>query len=111
MTMFLLSIVLLFPNYGKLITLDLIAILLRLFQTIGEFNKHLSMGFSTFVHLEKFDAIESNKREVFSSNFTNSDKMSTSNLIEVKNIDFKYLNDWIHPKSTVFSNLNLFIRF
>ena len=104
--MILLSITLLLPNGKNLVTLDLIAILLRLFQSIGEFNKHLSMASATFVHLEKLEVIENNKLEVFSDNFVYSDQVKENNLIEIQNIDFKYLNS----EKNIFSNLNLEIK-
>ncbi len=104
--MVLLSITLLLPNGKNLVTLDLIAILLRLFQSVGEFNKHLSMSSATFVHLEKLEVIENNKLEVYSENFEISEKMKTENIIEIQNVKFKYLNS----DKNIFENFNIEIK-
>ncbi len=104
--MVLLSITLLLPNGKNLVTLDLIAILLRLFQSVGEFNKHLSMSSATFVHLEKLEVIENNKLEVYSENFEISEEVKTENIIEIQNVKFKYLNS----DKNIFENLNIEIK-
>ena len=104
--MILLSITLLLPNGKNLVTLDLIAILLRLFQSVGEFNKHLSMSSATFVHLENLEIIENNKLEVHSENFEISEKVKTENIIEIQNVRFKYLNS----DKNIFENFNLEIK-
>ena len=57
-TLLLLSFGLLFSNLNSLISLDTIAILIRLFQSIGEMNKFLSMSYSTYVHLEKLEKLK-----------------------------------------------------
>ena len=104
--MVLLSITLLLPNGKNLVTLDLIAILLRLFQSVGEFNKHLSMSSATFVHLEKLEVIENNKLEVYSENFEISEEVKTENIIEIQNVKFKYLSS----DKNIFENLNIEIK-
>ncbi len=104
--MILLSITLLLPNGKNIVTLDLIAILLRLFQSVGEFNKHLSMSSATFVHLEKLEVIENNKLEVYSENFEISEKVKTENIIEIQNVKFKYLNS----DKNIFENFNIEIK-
>ena len=91
-TMFFLSVILIFFPISSLITLEFIAIIL-LFQSLGEFNRVLSMSISTYVHLENLNKIEQNKEKIYSSNFQVTDtKFTDNNLIELKEIKFKYLN-------------------
>ena len=52
-TLLFLSTILIFYPTGSTITLEFIAILLRLFQSLGDFNKVFSI-ISTYVHLKKF---------------------------------------------------------
>ena len=69
MTMIFLSVLFLFTALAARITLEFIAIILRLFQSLGEFNRVLSLSIATYVHLEKFLSIEKNKENIFSENF------------------------------------------
>ena len=78
-TLFGLSVLLVFFNFAKLITFDFIGILIRLFQSLGLFNKHLHSVSSFHVYLEKLYDIEKDKEDVNFSNFqinTNLDKNS-----------------------------------
>ena len=68
-TMVILSTVLLFFDNIELISLDVVVILLRLFQSLGESNKFLSQTAATFVHLEQLKNIEDNRNTDYSSNF------------------------------------------
>ena len=61
-TMVILSTVHFFDNI-ELISLDVVVILLRLFQSLGESNKFLSQTAATFVHLEQLKNIESRQQE------------------------------------------------
>ena len=65
-TLLFLSTILIFYPTGSMITLEFIAILLRLFQSLGDFNKVFSMSISTYVHLEKVLLMINNQKEVFS---------------------------------------------
>lgn len=106
-TMFFLSVILIFFPISSLITLEFIAIILRLFQSLGEFNRVLSMSISTYVHLENLNKIEQNKEKIYSSNFQVTDaKFPDNNLIELKEIKFKYLNS----ENLIFDNLSLSIE-
>ena len=102
-TLLLLSFGLLFSNLNSLISLDTIAILIRLFQSIGEMNKFLSMSSSTYVHLEKLEEIEKNKAQVFAENFIVNETNNAREIVTFKNVSFKYLNS----ENYLFKNLNL----
>lgn len=97
------SIVLMSDSIMNLFTLDVILLALRLFQSLGEFNKALSMSISTYVHLENFMLIEKNKKIVSSSRFQNVVTNESINIVEFQNISFKYLNS----EKNIFENLNL----
>ena len=101
-TMLLLAFLMIYSPIRSMITLELIAIILRLFQSLGEFNRVFSMSISTYVHLEKFLSLEKNKESVFSQNFK-IESLSDEYLINLKNVDFKYLNS----DKYVFKNLSL----
>lgn len=105
LTLLFLSVILLIYPTGSIITLEFIAIILRLFQSLGDFNKVFSMSISTYVHLEKVLLIINNQKEVFSKNFSIVETQ-TENIIEIKNIDFKYLNS----DKLIFQNLSLNIE-
>lgn len=104
-TMLILSVVLLFFDNIEMISLDVVVILLRLFQSLGESNKFLSQTAATFVHLEQLRKIEDNRALDFSNNFIYNSNESEDPLIQLKNINFKYVNS----ENLLFHNLSLSI--
>ena len=106
-TMIILSILMLFFPISSIVTLEFIAIILRLFQSLGEFNRVLSMSISTYVHLENLLKIEENKETIYSSNFQIEDSIKErKNAVEIKNVNFKYLNS----DNFIFKDLNIEIK-
>ena len=106
-TMMILSILMLFFPISSIVTLEFIAIILRLFQSLGEFNRVLSMSISTYVHLENLLKIEENKETIYSSNFQIEDSIKErKNAVEIKNVNFKYLNS----DNFIFKDLNIEIK-
>lgn len=101
-TMLLMSLFLIYSDSSTLLTLDVIAIILRLFQSLGEFNRVYSISISTFVHLKNFEDIEINKEKVYSDNFKITDNDSVG-LVHLENVSFKYLNS----DQYVFKDLDL----
>jgi len=101
-TMLLMSLFLIYSDSSTLLTLDVIAIILRLFQSLGEFNRVYSISISTFVHLKNFEDIEMNKEKVYSDNFKITDNDSLG-LVHLENVSFKYLNS----DQYVFKDLDL----
>ena len=105
MTMIFLSVLFLFTALATRITLEFIAIILRLFQSLGEFNRVLSLSIATYVHLEKFLTIEKNKENIFSENFKVAE--NGSNVIaSIENVNFKYLDS----NQFIFKGLNIEIN-
>ena len=102
-TMLIFSIFLLFENMLKYFTIDLIAVFLRMFQSIGEANKFLSMTVATFIHLENLENFENNRKINNSRNYIKDLDLSEESVIKFQNVEFKYLNSTNYS----FKNLNL----
>ncbi len=102
-TIFILAIMLAFFNFVKSITLEFIGIMLRLFQTLGNFNNTLNLVINSHVHLEKLNLLEKNKvtkkENVVLTNFEPENKMA----IKLENVSFKYFGS----ESYIFENINL----
>ncbi len=94
-----LSGVIVFTNYFRYLTLDFLAITLRLFQSISLLTKSLTNVNNSHVHVEKIFLLEKNKQTLNVSNYVTENKET----IELKNVNFKYLNSEIN----IFDNLNL----
>ena len=60
-TIFILSILITFYDFVRFLTLEFIGIMLRLFQTLGNFNNTLNLVINSHVHLEKLNQLEKNK--------------------------------------------------
>lgn len=104
-TMFLLSLLMIFSPVKSLVTIELIAIILRLFQSLGEFNRVYSVSIATYVHLEKLLTLEKNKEKIYSKNFVK-EQSNSKYIIDINNIKFKYLNS----DRFIFKNLSLNIE-
>ncbi len=102
-TLFLLSILLVFFNFVSFLTLDFIGILLRLFQSLGIFNRNIHTVSAFHVYLEKLYEIEKNKELVFSENYNQREFKDESIAVEFKNVDFKYLGS----QDLLFKDINL----
>lgn len=102
-TLFLLSILIVFFDFIKFLTFDFIGILLRLFQSLGIFNKNIHTVSSYHVYLERLYEIESNKDNINFDNFRLIDKKNLSSAIEIKGLSFRYLG----MSEDMFSNLNI----
>jgi len=103
-TMFIFSILLVFSSLAKSITLDFIAVTLRLFQSIGIFNSSMNKIINSHVHIEKFYELDQNKLLINKNNFKFLNK-ENKNVIEISNLSFKYFNS----EDYIFENLDLSI--
>lgn len=103
-TVFTISLLVAFYNFGRFLTLEFLGITLRLVQTIGNANGTLNMIVNTSVHIEKFIEFESNKLEISPEYYEIDESLSTALVLE--NINFKYFNS----EDYIFSNLNLTIE-
>ena len=104
-TLFLLSVLIVFFDFIKYLTFDFIGILLRLFQSLGIFNKNIHTVSSYHVYLEKLYEIESNKKNINSENFSVTEDFNSDYAIDVSNLTFKYLG----MEEDMFESLNLSI--
>ena len=102
-TLFGLSVLLVFFNFAKLITFDFIGILIRLFQSLGLFNKHLHSVSSFHVYLEKLYDIEKDKEDVNFSNFQINKNLDKNLAVQIKDVSFKYLGS----NQAMFNNINI----
>ena len=102
-TLFLLSVLIVFFDFIKYLTFDFIGILLRLFQSLGIFNKNIHTVSSYHVYLEKLYEIETNKKNINSENFSVVEDPDSDYAINVSNLTFKYLG----MEENMFEDLNL----
>ncbi len=98
-----LSILVVFFNLVKLITIDFIGIVYRLFQSLGSFNQSLSRVVNSHVHLDNLYNIEKNKVVVRSDYFNLDNKNMGDVALSAKNISFEYFNS----DGPIFENLNI----
>lgn len=81
------------------LTLDFIAVILRLFQSLGNIVNSANQIINSHVHIEKFNNLENNKVKQNKSNF----KLDSRNLLKFENVNFKYFNE----SEFIFENINL----
>ena len=100
LTLFLLSLVTFFNNISSIITLDIIGISLRLFQSLGSLSNSINQVINSHVHLEKFYDLESNKAQLNKNNFKLTGDINKKELVVFENVSFSYLNsnDFIFEK-------------
>ena len=103
-TVFTISILFIFTNLTKTITLEFLGVTLRLVQTLGALNSSLNMMINSQVHLSKFIELENNKLIERPGYFAVDEELSKS--IIMKDIKFKYFNS----DEYIFDNLNLEIE-
>jgi len=100
-TIFTISILITFFQFGKFLTLEFLGITLRLVQTIGNANGSLNMLANSSVHIEKFIQFEHNKL-IVNQDYYQIDNESREAVI-LNNINFKYFNS----DDEIFKNLDL----
>lgn len=104
-TLFVLSILLVFFDFLKYLTFDFIGILLRLFQSLGLFNKNIHTVSAFHVYLEKLYEVEKNKEIISSDNFSINEGLDKDVSLVINNLTFQYLG----TDELMFDNLNLVI--
>ena len=109
-TIFLLSAVLIFFDFNSILTLEFIGVLLRLFQTLSNFNRSLSITTNSHVHLERLHKIDKNKglsnKQNFVLDFSSEEGQQTDLAVEFNSVSFRYFNS----ETEIFQNLNLKIK-
>tara|TARA_B100000029_G_scaffold386982_1_gene382910 strand:+ start:1938 stop:3563 length:1626 start_codon:yes stop_codon:yes gene_type:complete len=106
LTLFILSLLTVFSNLSKTITLDIIGISLRLFQSVGNLTTAINQIINSHVHLEKFYELEFSKAELNKSNFVALNEKTSKEIIKFEDVSFKYVNS----ENLIFDNLNLQIK-
>ena len=105
LTIFVISVVLVSTENLILLKLELIGVLLRLFQSISSLNSNLHLVSAFHVYIEKYlDFVEDGKSQ-FSQNYEVNSQESQF-IIEFKNLSFKYFG----TDDYLFHNLNLNIE-
>ena len=89
LTLFLLSIVILFTRVSKIITLNIIGISLRLFQSLGNLTTSVNQIINSYVHLEKFYEIENSKAQINKSNFIRNSISNKDLMIQFSETSFE----------------------
>ena len=102
-TLLLLSILIVFFDFMRYLTFDFIGILLRLFQSLGVFNKNIHTVSSFHVYLEKLYEIETNKKYINANNFKINKNSNSEFAVSVRDVSFRYLG----MDNYMFENLNL----
>ena len=100
-TLVILSIATLFTKLANSISLDLIGISLRLFQSIGNLTTSVNQIINSHVHLEKFYEIEKSKIKINKENFLFLSS-SKNEIIRMETVSFRYANS----NEFIFTNLN-----
>ncbi|MDB2368372.1 ATP-binding cassette domain-containing protein [Candidatus Actinomarina sp.] len=101
---FSLSILIIFFGVLKNLTLEFIGITLRLVQTLGAINNGLNMAVNSYVHLERLREFSDNEVRTKVTTFEIEPK--SKNIVELKNINFKYFG----MDQLFFENLSLNIQ-
>ena len=101
-TLLIFAIILNIPSFTSRITLDVLGVTVRLFQSLSSVSSALNKVINSQVHIKEFMTLET------SSTVVNKDYFSVNKLdkIELKNINFKYFNS----KEYIFKDLNLEIN-
>ncbi len=96
-TLLVLSTVLVFTNFGNLITLDFVGVTLRLFQSLSLLTTSINQIINSHVHIEKFYEVENNKFIQQKENFI----LDDSENISFNGVSFKYFSS----DEDIFDNL------
>jgi|TARA_X000001036_G_scaffold439303_1_gene489959 ABC-type multidrug transport system fused ATPase/permease subunit len=102
-TIFILSVLISFYNFAKILTLEFIGVMLRLFQTLGNLNNTLNLVINSHVHLEKLNLLERNKINSKDDKKFLSQDLNSEIAIDLKNVKFNYFGSEEH----IFENLNI----
>jgi ABC-type multidrug transport system fused ATPase/permease subunit len=105
-TIFIFSLIIVFIEIIDFITLEFVGIVVRLFQSVGEFNKTLGMVINSHVHLEKLHMVEKNKFIVNASNFIIDEGLDEKIALRLEDVSFKYIGS----ENNIFENLSIEIE-
>lgn len=100
----LVSVLLAFFNFAKLLTIDFIGILVRLFQEFSKLNKNIMLVSNNHVVIQKLYEMEKNKSLTYSENFYIDKKIDSA--VIFNKIDFEYFD----AEKKIFENISLEIK-
>ena len=100
-TYFLLSVLLAFFNYAKILTLDFIGILVRLFQEFSKVNKNIIVVSNNHVVLQNLYELTKNKSNKYMINYKIDSKIDSA--IKFSDVSFEYFNSDLK----IFKDINL----
>lgn len=103
-TIFTLSIMFSYFEISKLVTLEFIAILLRLFQSLGSTITGVGLVVNSSVHVEELYKLDASKPNIKYENYKIDYNIGSA--VEISEVDFQYFNS----KESIFNNLNLKIE-
>jgi ATP-binding cassette subfamily B protein len=103
-TILTLSIIFVNFNISKVISLEFIAILTRLFQSIGNLNNGLGLVVNSGVNVEELYKLEKNKPQIYTNNYVVAPNIEKA--VEIQGATFKYLNS----DTPIFENINIDIH-
>tara|TARA_B110000003_G_scaffold274458_1_gene314482 strand:- start:527 stop:2140 length:1614 start_codon:yes stop_codon:yes gene_type:complete len=100
-TLFFLACAFAFFDFAKNLTIEFIGVLLRMFQSLGNFNNTLTMVVNSSVHVEELYKLEENKPPTKNDHFLCD--LKNKYAVEVSNLNFKYFGS----DKEIFTDLNL----
>tara|TARA_Y100000389_G_scaffold204465_1_gene257184 strand:+ start:1663 stop:3285 length:1623 start_codon:yes stop_codon:yes gene_type:complete len=104
-TLFIFSLLVAFFDLGKKLTLEFIAVTLRIVQTVGTLNTSLNALINSQVHIEKFRLLEDEIPHIREDYYITDDSM-THHAVDIKNVTFEYFGS----ETEIFKKLNLQIN-
>lgn len=106
LTLFVLSLILSILRSISILTIDFAGVLIRIFQSLGVFNKNVHVLSSFHVYLEKLKDFEYYNEIDYSKNYVISNNLDSSSIIKFENVGFRYFDSNVYT----FENLNLNIK-
>ena len=91
-TVFILAIITIYFSNLFVITLDFVAITLRLFQSIGLLSNSANQIVNSHVHLDKFYKLEKNKEIINESLYVVDPNIENSLALKFENVGFRFFN-------------------
>ena len=105
-TVLLISIIAIFFSGYFTITLSFMGVTLRMFQSLASVSNSVNMVVNSQIHLDTFYKMELFKKNSIKENYIVETEHTSKNHIEVKSVNFKYLNS----DEEIFTDLNLVIQ-
>lgn len=104
LTILILSIVLVSFDLSEQISLEFIAILIRLFQSLGLMNNGVGLVFNSSVYVEELYKFNEENEDINKESYILNNEQEP--VVEFKNVNFKYYNS----DEPIFNNINLDIK-